>query len=161
MKKQSKSKKNSKHSKPKDQTDGTSNRRKFLASLGYYAIGGTILAGTGGVWAYSINTTLVEQDLSRIGQGQPTVVQIHDPNCSMCRNLQRNTRDALANIGDGHLEYVVANITTNEGQAFAARYGVSHVTLLLFDRNGKMLRILEGTRSADELAGIFQRYLGR
>ena len=56
----------------------------------------------------------IEHDLSVIGNGLPTVVQIHDPNCPLCRQLKKNTETALQKYGDT-IQYRIADIGTNQG----------------------------------------------
>ncbi len=126
--------------------------------------GGIGLAVAGGVGVFSVNAvraTVREQDLGRIGGGVPMVVQVHDPSCRLCTELQRNTRRALRAFDEADLQYVVANINTPEGGALAGRYGVEHVTLLLFDGAGEMRQVLHGVRQKDELRGHFEAHLAR
>ncbi|MBO6894242.1 MAG: thioredoxin family protein [Roseibium sp.] len=130
-------------------------RRSFLKLARNLAIGIGVVGGTGYVFASNVRNTMHEHDLTRVGNGRATVVQIHDPNCSMCLALQRETRKALGMMEDAELDYVVANIRTDKGQTFANRYGVQHVTLLLFDKNGELQHILEGQRGAYQLRNAF------
>ncbi|MEM7522983.1 MAG: hypothetical protein AAF360_04320, partial [Pseudomonadota bacterium] len=103
--------------------------------------------------------SLIEHDLTRIGDGVPTVVQIHDPNCGLCRELQRETREALRAFDADQLRYVVANTTTPEGRRLAQVHGVSHVTLLLFDGAGKRRQTLRGVAESAILEDAFRRHL--
>ncbi len=100
-----------------------------------------------------------EHDLSRVGNGRPTVVQIHDPQCSLCLALQTETRKALKMLDDDALDYVVANIRSEKGQTFANRYGVQHVTLLLFDGRGELQDVLQGQRGSYQLKAAFEDLL--
>ena len=132
-------------------------RRKVLRLLRNGTIGVALLA-SGGVYAVtSVRKTMAEFDLTRIGQGVPVIVQIHDPTCSLCQSLQKQTRKALRRFQDGQIEFLVANIKTSEGQDMAVRYGVGHVTLLFFDAKGHMFHIEEGVQSKDQLETIFRR----
>lgn len=136
-------------------------RRALLRSAASWGVVAAALGG-GAYWTVgSVRATIAEQDLSRIGNGTPAVVQIHDPNCSMCLALQRETQDALAELEDGDLTYLVANIRTQEGRAFAARHNVEHVTLVLFDAEGRVRDILRGPNESRVLLKAFQRHLGR
>jgi hypothetical protein len=136
-------------------TDGS--RRNFLRLARNLALGAGVLGGTGYALARTVMGTVNEHDLSRVGNGTPTIVQIHDPNCSLCRGLQRETRKALGVFDDGELDYVVANIKSQKGLSFANRYGVQHVTLLLFDGKGELKRVLEGQRMSRELTREFRQ----
>lgn len=134
-------------------------RRDFLRTARNAAIGLLVVGGGGVVLARSIGNTLEEHDLSRIDNGTPTIVQIHDPQCALCRALQSETRQALRDFGDDELDYVIANIRTPEGSLFAADHGVQHVTLLLFDAEGALQTVLSGQRHHTQLRDAFQRLL--
>jgi len=97
-------------------------------------------------------------DLSAIGKGIPTVVQIHDPSCSLCRRLMGATRKAMQDFPG--VAYRVADITTSEGHTFQAKYDVPNVTLLLFDSKGGHIETLNGVRDADELRELFAQTFG-
>lgn len=132
----------------------TTNRRALLRN-GLIIVGGL---GIGGFFATNmVMATICENDVTRVGQGVPTIVQIHDPQCTSCQELQRETRAALKAFDDTDLEYVVANIKSDSGAAFANSYGASHVTLLLFDGDGELRGTLNGVRPRAELEGAFRR----
>ncbi len=126
------------------------------------ASGGLVLAAVGGVGWYfvgEVRATIREEDLSRIGNGIPTVVQIHDPQCPTCRALQREVRDALEAFDSGELQYLVANIRTDEGRRLANAHGVGHVTLLLLDGDGERRDVLAGPNSAAYLESAFRQHI--
>lgn len=137
----------------------SSGRRSFLRLARNLAIGAGVVGGSGYVLANSVISTMNEHDLTRVGNGKPTIVQIHDPNCSMCLALQKETRKALDEFQDGRLDYVVANIRSAKGKAFANRYGVQHVTLLLFDGEGALQDVLQGQRGSHQLRAEFSKLL--
>ena len=134
-------------------------RRRFLRLARNGAIALPVLAGVGIFSVTSVQATICEADLSKIGQGGLSVVQIHDPNCSLCRTLQRQTRKALKSFDEDTFTFLVANIKTEDGGAFAAKYGVPHVTLLLFDADGQMVQIVRGPSDTDSLREIFASHL--
>lgn len=151
---------------PGEQTAGSSgpkkrvrSRRHFLRNIGYNVAGLAIVGGGGWYLASSVHAGIVEQDLSRIGNGIPTVVQIHDPQCSLCRALQSEARDALSQLDDDDIQYVVANIRHPDGQALADAHGVPHVTLLLFDGSGKRRGVLSGPNTSESLLAEFKRLI--
>lgn len=120
--------------------------------------GGVSLAvlGAAGIWTVrSVQAMAAERDLSQVGQGKPVVVQVHDPQCPTCTALQRQTRKALRQFGECDMLYLVADITQPEGGAFARRYGVPHVTLLLFDADGTLQTTIFGMQSRSDLEPIF------
>lgn len=115
--------------------------------------------GAGGAWAVSsFNRSVEERDLSRIGQGRPAIVQIHDPQCPVCNALQRETRKALGRVeGDAPI-YLIADITQPEGAEFARAHSVLHVMLLLFGGDGTRAQTLTGSRTRSELTPIFVQH---
>lgn len=138
--------------------DGT-DRRGFLRLLRNVTIGSALLGGTGYVFAQNVLNTMHEHDLDRVGNGRSTIVQIHDPQCSMCLALQRETRKALEMLQSDDIDYVVANIRTEKGRNFATRYGAQHVTLLLFDEEGALQDILQGQRGSHQLKAAFEELI--
>ncbi len=119
-------------------------------------IGGIVAVG-GFFTANTVMATITEHDLTRVGQGVPMVVQVHDPQCPSCQDLQREARAAMEAFDDTTLQYAVANITSELGATFANRYGAPHITLLLFDGAGELRGTLNGVRGRDELETAFTR----
>jgi len=132
-------------------------RRRFLNKMAWIGGGIVVLGGATLFGARSVRAKVAERDLTRLGQGVPTVVQVHDPQCPTCNALQSQTRKALKGFGQDKLQYLVADIKTREGQSFAGRFGVPHVTLLLFDGEGNLVETLQGMRQASELRPSFER----
>lgn len=133
-------------------------RRQVLQMIRYGALGAVAMGGAGYFGVGSFRAYAAEHDLSRVGQGNPVIVQIHDPQCPVCTSLQKQTRKALAAFDDCGLTYLVANIKTQEGAAFAARFGVPHVTLLLLDPQGQHVQTLSGMHSSAELVPILRGF---
>jgi len=75
-------------------------RRDLLKSLPYYGAGALVVGGGAAWFITDFRSKLAEGDLTRIGQGNPTIVQIHDPSCQLCNALQRETRTALKDCDD-------------------------------------------------------------
>ncbi len=142
---------------PAEDKSGTSRRDtlRLLRNGALVAVG----LGAVGFGVTSVQATMAEHDLTRIGKGIPAIVQIHDPQCSLCLALQKQTRKALRKFDTGELTYLVANINTPEGAALAARYGVPHVTLLLFDGAGEMHQVVRGPSTRDILETTFSDHL--
>lgn len=140
-------------------SDADMDRRGMFRLIRNVAIGAAVLGGTGYVFADNVMTTMHEHDLERVGNGVSTIVQIHDPQCSMCLALQRETRKALDMLEGQEIDYVVANIRTQKGREFANRYGAQHVTLLLFDEAGDLQDIVQGQQGSYQLKVAFERLL--
>ena len=107
------------------------------------------------IYFYSSHKQL-EYDLSVIGNGKPTVVQIHDPGCQLCQRLKRNL-DSVKSDFTPDMQFKVANIGSKAGREFARQHNVEHVTLLLFDKRGKRVETLEGVKPASEIKAALTR----
>ena len=136
-------------------------RRELLRRGRNWGIVALGLGAGGWFLVDDIAATSRELDLTQIGRGVPTVVQIHDPQCPKCQALQREARQAMKAFGDGELRYLVANIRQEDGRRLARTHQVSHVTLLLFDAGGERRRIIAGQRSASALEEAFRRHVAR
>ncbi|MDC0434368.1 thioredoxin family protein [bacterium] len=97
-------------------------------------------------------------DLASIGQGVPTVVQVHDTTCPSCRALMSATRKAIEDFPG--VNYRVADITTADGREFQAKYNAQKITLILLDSKGKRLQTLTGVRTPEELRELFAATFG-
>ena len=136
-------------------------RRAFLRKLRNGGIVAAVVGGGGWFAVRDVQATIREHDLSRIGNGMPTVVQIHDPECPTCAALQREARDAACTVGEAKVQFLVANIRTPKGRALAQAHGVAHVTLLLLDGNGQRQGVLTGLRQSEELVNAFLGHAAR
>lgn len=144
---------------PATQRKKTLNRRDLMQNIAYGALGIGILGGGGWYFVSGVRADMLERDLSRIGNGIPTVVQIHDPQCPHCQALQREAREAISRFDDGTIQFLVANIRLAEGRELAAAHGVGHVTLLLFDGEGRRRDVLVGRNRSEVLEGEFRRLI--
>ncbi len=136
-------------------------RRQALGHLRNLGITAAALGAVGWYTTSEVCASIQEQDLSKIGQGIPAVVQIHDPNCPRCVALQREARAAVSEFSDEEIIFLVANIRTADGQQLAASHGVGHVTLLLFDGDGRRRTTLTGANTRENLEQAFRRHLAR
>lgn len=134
-------------------------RREWLATWKLGLAAAAVLGGGGYLVAGRVMAGIAEGDLSRIGNGTPAIVQVHDPGCPSCLALQNAARDALCEFDAEEIQYLVANLDLPEGRRFAARHGAGRVTLLLFDGTGRMRRIITGRHSAEELERAFRGHL--
>jgi len=144
-----------------DETKKQVNRRD---ALGKFRNGALLFAAVGALGWYIVSEVragIDEADLTKIGNGIPTIVQIHDPQCPLCQALQKEARTALDAFEDGELQYLVANIRQDKGRSLASKHGVQHVTLLLFDGKGERKETLSGSNTSDALEQAFRRHLER
>lgn len=134
-------------------------RRSFLRNIAVCAVVAGLVSGGGWYVSRGVQAGIAEQDLSLLGNGVPTVVQVHDPQCPRCRALKRETREAISRFEDGTIQYLVANIRQRQGRRFAAKHHVGHITLLLFDGNGRRRGVLAGERKRDVLVNEFRKLI--
>jgi len=130
-------------------------RRDLLQTAGVFGIGALVLA-SGGAWAVSaFRATMAERDLTTVGQGRPTIVQVHDHQCQSCVALQREARAALK---DFDFDYKVADLNAENGMIFASRHRAGQTTLLFFDGAGNVTNRIVGLTSRDDLIRAFQAH---
>jgi len=99
------------------------------------------------------NKSRIEHDLSVIGNGKATLVQIHDPGCQLCRRLKTNV-DAVRPEFEDQVQFKTANIKTSKGAEFAKKHNVPHVTLLIFNRNGRHVNTISGVQPREVIAEV-------
>jgi hypothetical protein len=68
--------------------------------------------------------------------------------------------DALRPEFRGQVAFVLADLNSTEGRAFAARHDVGNTTLVLFDRTGKRLETLTGVQEEHILRGRLRTAFG-
>ncbi len=128
--------------------------RRKLIMLPLVAVGlGTAAVG---INAYETKNRNLH-DLTVIGQGEPTLVQIHDPGCPVCRRLNNVVTKALDS--DDSVLYRLADITSTEGAELQKKYNVPHITLLYFDRAGKHVHTTQGMQTPDEVRETVAQFL--
>lgn len=87
----------------------------------------------------------VRYDLSVIGNGQPTVVQVFDFGCAECRQLRDNLA-AVQGEFEGQVQFRKADRGTPDGAVLALRHNAGHVTLLMFGPDGQLRNTLTGVQ---------------
>ena len=134
-------------------------RRRFVKLARNFAIGLPVVAGMGYFGVQYVQATISEADLTKIGNGRPAIVQIHDAQCASCHTLQRQSRKILKSFEEDSYTFLVANIKTKRGLTLARRHGVGHVTLLLFDGQGQVAQIVRGPIETEDLRAIITAHL--
>jgi hypothetical protein len=56
--------------------------------------------------------------------------------------------------------FVLADLTTREGNAFALRYGAGHTTLVFLEASGRSVGTLQGVQSEDYVRAYIRRAFG-
>lgn len=143
-------------------TTATAKKRTFiqrLRRLKGWGIALMVVAAIGGVaWFYQAQHAEL-RDISVIGNGTPTVVQLYDQNCVTCRQLDKNARAAVRGYED--LQFRVLNLNVPSGQAFAQRYNAGQTTLLYFDRHGRHVTTISGVQTTAALRESFDTLVAR
>lgn len=134
-------------------------RRDFMGNSLMVSVGVAAAGGGGWYFANTMGASARESVLSDIGNGIPTVVQIHDPSCPTCNALLCEVREASGAFEEGKLQFRVANLMTDEGYALAKEHGVGKITLLLFDGDGNRRLTLPGMNEAENLTPVFERHV--
>ena len=143
--------------KPKNHSAAYS-RRRFLKRIRRVVTTIALVTVVGvGLTAYKRHYD-VTHDLSVIGNGVPTVIQVHDTGCQLCQKLRDNVNAVKGEFRD-RIQFRIADIHTAEGRALASHYDVPHVTLLLFDSKGELVTTLHGVREPESLRPSFKRLL--
>ena len=119
----------------------------------FYIVLVVLIVGT--FLIYSHNNK-INYDLSVIGNGTATVVQIHDHNCGLCRQLKSNL-DAVKSEFTEDIQFKTANILAKKGADFAQQHQIAHVTLLFFNKKGQRVNTLQGVSSKDEIRMALER----
>ena len=134
-----------------------SRRRKRVLSV--VAVAVLVVAGIG---AFSYADRLSREaarDLSTIGTGTPAVVQVHDPTCPICTELRNSVRSVEDDFDDSELLIRVADLTTEEGFAFATEYQSQSITLVFLDGDGDRVTSVSGRRSPEQVRDLFERHI--
>jgi hypothetical protein len=136
-----------------------STRRDFLRLGRNAAIALPVVGIAGFFGVRSVQATIREGDLSRVGLGSASIVQIHDPSCGLCATLQKQTRRALKAFDEDRYEFLVADVKTGDGALFAATYNAPITTLLLFDGAGELVEVVRGPIPTGQLKDILEAHM--
>jgi hypothetical protein len=115
------------------------------------------------VFALAFAATLLPRgfsdDLSRIGQGRPAVVLIHDKEAVASMELMTMLNDIRSDYED-RLEFLAIDVVTEDGRRFAQSQGLGSSLLVLFDGTGNRVGIVDGIRDPAVLRSTLERQLG-
>lgn len=129
-------------------------RKRLLMALSIVAL--TAVAAGAGITLFNRRAEAV-RDISAVGQGVPAVVQVHDNTCPICTELRSTVARIEGEFADDNLLIRVADIHTDEGLAFAARYtSARRATLLFIDGRGNLVAEQSGAQAADVLRRNFE-----
>lgn len=99
------------------------------------------------------------RNLSAVGRGVPAVVQVHDSTCPVCNELRDNVAAVEDEFAGDELLIRVADVHTDEGVDFAARYTTARrATLLFIDGDGGLRDVRTGVQAPATLRRSFNRH---
>ena len=133
-------------------------RRKGPGWKAFAVLVGLVTVSFAGLAAYKQDWKQTH-DLSVIGNGTPTVVQVHDPSCPQCRELKENAQIAMRRVS-GDIQYRIADLNTAKGRALAGQHDAGKVTLLTFDAEGQFLDKYTGVMSVETLERLLSPIAG-
>ncbi len=99
-------------------------------------------------------------DLSLIGKGNNVAVLVHDQGMMGSEQLMRVVSN-LRSEYEPQTTFIVADINTPSGRAFADAHGVQSGTLLLFGASGDKLATLYGPQDEAKLRDNFDQLFRR
>lgn len=99
-------------------------------------------------------------DLTLIGKGNNVAVLVHDQGMIGSEQLMRVVSN-LRSQYEPQTTFIVADINTPSGKAFADAHGIQSGTLLLFGASGDKLATLYGPQDEAELRDSFDQLFGR
>jgi hypothetical protein len=89
-------------------------------------------------------------DLSRIGKGKVAVVLVRDKNAVQSFDLM-NVLNGIRDKYAGQIEFLLTDFDTPEGRAFITANNAARATLVLFDANGKLVKVLYAPQTAENI----------
>ncbi len=102
----------------------------------------------------------ISTDLSRVGQGQPTLVLVFE-NYSPAGMTAMDTINQVRREYEDELDFLVADIGTPAGSAFASRYQLPNGAAVLLDGQGAPINIYPIGEDAGLLRESLDQDLGR
>ncbi len=90
------------------------------------------------------------QDLSVIGNGTNAVVLVHDSNVIQSTDTMA-AMNAVRDDYEAHISFIVPDIMTPEGKAFADKYRFSPTALAFFATDGEVLQTLYSAQTGETL----------
>jgi thioredoxin-like negative regulator of GroEL len=98
-------------------------------------------------------------DLSLIGTGKPAVVLVRDKNTVESQVLM-DVLDKVRGRYSGRVEFLLTDYDTQQGRKFVADHHAASTTLVLFDADGKQLKILTAPQTAASLEQAITNIIG-
>ena len=97
-------------------------------------------------------------DLTLVGKGKPAIVFVRDKNAVQTFGLLEAMND-LRDHYHGQVEFLLTDFNTPSGRAFMAANEATRVTLVLFDAQGRKVKILYTPQTTDSLRSEIEELL--
>ena len=99
------------------------------------------------------------RDLSQIGKGKNIAVLVHDQNLMLSVELMETLNKVRPEF-ENSVEFVVADLTTPEAQAFATTRNVNSATLVFFAPDGTQRGTLSGMQNLEAIRNSLNQAFG-
>lgn len=99
-------------------------------------------------------------DLSRIGQGQAALVLTMDSNYLAGATVMGLLDELRHDFADS-VQFLVASMALQDGQAFAQRHQTVDGSVVLFDAQGRRVAVLHSPQTQDEVRKALRQAFGR
>lgn len=86
----------------------------------------------------------------QIGSGKPAVVFVYDPNLGVSVSQTEQMNTAREQLGE-QVFFLIAQLSTPEGDQLIAEHRAHPAELLLFDRSGKLIKRQFALQSSSQL----------
>ena len=111
-----------------------------------FALRSGLVTMAGIVTAFAIMASLLPKgfsdDLSRIGRGTPAAVLIHNKNGVDSLNLMSRV-DEVRHDFSGRLEFLIADVETDQGKLFMRQQQLGEIGLVLFAADGTRVSVVD------------------
>ena len=111
-----------------------------------FALRSGLVTMAGIVIAFAIMASLLPKgfsdDLSRIGRGTPAAVLIHNKNGVDSLNLMSRV-DEVRHDFSGRLEFLIADVETDQGKLFMRQQQLGEIGLVLFAADGTRVSVVD------------------
>ena len=98
-----------------------------------------------------------DTDLSRVGEGRPAAVIIHDHNTVDSIVLMQHLDDLRATY-EPALLLLLADFHRPDGRRFAEQYDLPRASLTLFDARGELVQTYARHREREDLVRFLEQY---
>lgn len=146
------------HRQPKEADWKKRWRRTAKRYRGLAIAAAVLVLALGGGRAY-LAMTADDRDLSVIGSGTPVVVQLFEPTCFACQELDDNLAEAARAYGENDFVTLTLNINGSNGTEMARRYNARQTNLLLFDGRGNLVDRVVTVESPEQISRRIDRLL--